>query len=128
MNLTSLKPVRVVGKLEYDRASGDFTMALGFGASTPRVLFKTPGLKVELEAEAKSQLYITFDNHGTPTDLGILWESELKILGEAGAVKYTYGHEEGLTAGFGSGVQMKEGGYLKKQLTKHFTFNPMINK
>jgi len=53
---------------------------------------------VELAGEAKSQLYITFDKQGTPTDLGILWESELKLVADASEVKYSGGVEEGLTA------------------------------
>jgi hypothetical protein len=65
----------LVGKVEYNRSSGDFTLAFGVGAAVPSFCI-TPGLEVRLEGEAKSQLYITFDKQGTPTDLGILWESE----------------------------------------------------
>jgi len=121
----------LVGKVEYNRSSGDFTLAFGVGAAVPRVLYKTPGLKVELEGEAKSQLYITFDKQGTPTDLGILWESELKLVADMSEVKYSVGVEEGLTAGFGSGVQMKEGGQLKAFIDKTYAVQPdatQINK
>jgi len=33
----------LVGKVEYNRSSGDFTLAFGVGAAVPRVLYKTPG-------------------------------------------------------------------------------------
>ncbi len=123
----------IVGKIEYSRTSGDLTLALGFGASTPRALLHAPGIKGELEAEAKSQLYITFDKTGKPTDLGVLWEAELKgviDIGE-GAVKTSLGLEEGLTAGFGSGVQMKENSQLKQAIDKMYPVQPddkQINK
>ena len=84
-----------------------------------------------LEGEAKSQLYITFDKLGTPTDLGILWESELKIVAGMGEVKYSVGIEEGLTAGFGTGVQMRDGGQLKAFIDEMYPVQPdakQINK
>jgi hypothetical protein len=121
----------IVGKMEYSRGSGDFTMALGVGASVPRVFYETPGLEVGLVGDAKSQLYITFDKQGTPTDLGILWESELKLEANMSEAKYSLGIEEGLTAGFGSGVQMKDGGQLKAFIDKTYAVQPddkQINK
>ena len=123
--------VGLVGKIEYTRSSGDVTLAFGVGASVPRVLFKSPGLEGGLEAEAKSQLYITFDNMGTPTDLGVLWEAELKAVIEVGSIKGSVGLEEGLTAGFGSGVQMKENSQLKQAIDKTYPVQPddkQINK
>jgi Tetratricopeptide repeat len=120
-----------VGKLEYNRSSGDFTLAFGVGASVPRVFYKTPGLELGMVGEAKSQLYITFDKRGTPTDLGILWESELKLEANMSEVKYSVGMEEGLTAGFGTGVLMREGGQLKAFIDKTFYVQPdakQINK
>jgi hypothetical protein len=113
-----------VGKIEYSRGSGDITLAFGVGASAPRVLFKSPGIEAGLEAEAKSQLYITFDRTGNPTDMGILWEAELKAVIEMGSVKESIGLEEGLTAGFGSGVQMKENSQLKQAIDKTFPVQP----
>ena len=118
----------LVGKLEYDRSSGDFTLAFGVGASVPRVFYKTPGLEVGLVGEAKSQLYITFDKRGTPTDLGILWETELKLEANMSEVKYSVGVEEGLTAGFGTGVQMRDGGYLKAYIDDLFPVQPDANQ
>lgn len=114
----------LVGKIEYSRGSGDITLAFGVGASAPRVLFKSPGIEAGLEAEAKSQLYITFDRTGNPTDMGILWEAELKAVIEMGSVKESIGLEEGLTAGFGSGVQMKENSQLKQAIDKTFPVQP----
>lgn len=121
----------LVGKLEYNRSSGDFTLALGVGASVPRVFYKTPGLEVGLVGEAKAQLYITFDKRGTPTDLGILWEAELKLEANMSEKKYSIGIEEGLTAGFGTGVQMRDGGQLKAFIDKTYAVQPddkQINK
>ncbi|HSU29536.1 MAG TPA: tetratricopeptide repeat protein [Chitinophagaceae bacterium] len=122
----------LIGKLEYDRGSGDFTLGFGVGVNTPRLLYKTPGLKVELEGEAKSMVYLTIDRQGHFTDLGILWESELKLVADLGKAKYNYGlAEEALTAGFGSGVNMKEGGQLKAFIDKTFPVQPdakQINK
>jgi len=121
----------LVGKLEYNRSSGDFTLAFGVGASVPRVFYKTPGLELGLVGEAKSQLYITFDKRGTPTDLGILWESELKLEANMSEVKYSAGMEEGLTAGFGTGVLMRDGGQLKAFIDKTYPVQPddkQINK
>jgi tetratricopeptide (TPR) repeat protein len=121
----------LVGKIEYARSSGDVTLAFGVGASVPRVLFKAPGLEGGIEAEAKSQLYITFDKMGTPTDLGVLWEAELKAVIEGGGIKGSAGLEEGLTAGFGSGVQMKENSQLKQAIDKTYPVQPddkQINK
>jgi tetratricopeptide (TPR) repeat protein len=123
--------VGLVGKLEYNRSSGDFTLAFGVGASVPRVFYKTPGLALGLEGEAKSQLYITFDKLGTPTDLGILWESELKLEANMSEVKYSVGIEEGLTAGFGTGVQMRDDGQLKAFIDEMYPVQPdakQINK
>src|SRR6185295_3419298 len=98
----------------------------------PRLLYKTPGMKVELEGEAKSMVYLTIDRQGHFTDLGILWESELKLAADLGKAKYSYGlAEEALTAGFGSGVNMKEGGQLKAFIDKTFPVQPddkQINK
>ena len=121
----------LVGKIEYARGSGDVTLAFGVGASVPRVLFKSPGISGGLEGEAKSQLYITFDNMGTPTDLGVLWEAELKAVVEVGNIKGSVGLEEGLTAGFGSGLVMKENSQLKQAIDKTYPVQPddkQINK
>lgn len=118
----------LVGKMEYDRTSGSTTLAFGVGAAVPRVLFKGGGVAAGIEGEAKSQLYITFDNKGTPTDLGVLWEAELKAVLEGGGVKGSIGLEEGLTAGFGSGVQMKENSQLKQAIDKTFPVQPDDNQ
>ena len=123
--------VGLIGKLEYNRSSGDFTLAFGVGASVPRVFYKTPGLALGLVGEAKSQLYITFDKLGTPTDLGILWEAEFKLEANMSEVKYSGGIEEGLTAGFGTGVQMRDGGQLKAFIDEMYPVQPdakQINK
>ena len=113
-----------VGTIEYARSSGDVTLAFGVGAAVPRVLFESPGIEAGLEAEAKSQLYITFDNMGTPTDLGVLWEAKLKAVIEMGAVKESIGLKEGLTAGFGSGVKIKENSQLKQAIDKTYPVQP----
>ena len=121
----------LVGKIEYGRSSGEITLALGVGASVPRVLFKASGIEAGLEADAKSQVYLTFNNRGKVTDLGILWEAELKGVIGMGSVKESIGFEEGLTAGFGSGVQMKENSQLKQAIDKTFPVQPddsQINK
>ena len=110
----------LIGKIEYDRSSGNVTLALGVGAAVPRVFFHGPGVEGGLEGEAKSQLYITFDHAGSPSDLGVLWEAELKAFAEGGGVKASAGLEEGLTAGFGSGVQMKENSQLKQGIDKMY--------
>ncbi len=114
----------LIGKIEYDRSSGNVTLAFGVGAAVPRVFFKGPGVHGGLEGEAKSQLYITFDHIGTPSDLGVLWEAELKAFVEGGGVKGSIGLEEGLTAGFGSGVQMKENSQLKQGIDKIYPVQP----
>ena len=114
----------LVGKIEYTRTSGDVTLALGVGASVPRVLFKAPGIEAGLEADAKSQGYLTFNKFGKVTDGGILWEAELKAVIGIGSVKESIGLEEGLTAGFGSGVQMKENSQLKQAIDKTFPVQP----
>ena len=57
--------------------------------------------------------------------------AELKLVADASEVKYSVGVEEGLTAGFGSGVQMKEGGQLKAFIDKTYAVQPdakQINK
>ncbi len=118
----------LVGKIEFDRASGNTTLAFGVGADVPMLSFKGAGLNAGIEAEAKSQLYITFDNKGTPTDLGVLWEAEIKAVLEGGPVKGSIGLEEGLTAGFGSGVQMKENSQLKQAIDKTFPVQPDDNQ
>lgn len=114
----------VVGKLEYTRSSGEFTLALGLGASIPKVFYKTPGLELGLVGDAKTQVYMTFDKRGTPIDGGILYEAELKLEANLSEVKYSIGIEEGLTAGFGTGVQMKDGGQLKAFIDKTFPVQP----
>ncbi len=122
----------LVGKIEYDRGSGDFTLAFGVGGSVPRVLLKAGEAEIGLVAEAKSQLYIVFDKQGHPSDLGILWEAELKLEAAMGEVKYSNTIvEEAVTAGLGSGVNMKEGGQLKKFIDETFPVQPdakQINK
>jgi Tetratricopeptide repeat len=118
----------LVGKIEFDRASGNTTLAFGVGADVPMLSFKGAGLNAGIEAEAKSQLYITFDNKGTPTDLGVLWEAEIKAVLEGGSVKGSIGLEEGLTAGFGSGVQMKENSLSKQAIDKIFPVQPDDNQ
>lgn len=123
-----------VGKIEYDRKSGDVTIAFGLGDSIPGVFFKNKNLGVEFgaEAEAKGQFYITFDKGGHPTDLGVLWEEEMKLVAGIGEVKVEVGLEgDALTAGFGSGVNMKEGGSLKGLIDKMYPVQPddkQINK
>ena len=112
----------LVGKIEYTRSSGDVTLALGVGASVPKVFFKSPGIEAGLEADAKAQVYITFNNLGTPVDLGILYEAELKGVIGIGKLKESIGLEEGLTAGFGTGLQMK--GQLKQAIDKTFPVQP----
>ena len=114
----------LVGKIEYARSSGDVTLALGVGASVPRVLFKVPGIEAGLEADAKTQGYLTFNKFGKVTDGGILWEAELKAVIGIGKVKESIGLEEGLTAGFGTGVQMKENSQLKQAIDKTFPVQP----
>ncbi len=123
----------LIGKIEYDRAKGEVTLAFGPGGSVPKVFFenKNLGLEFGVEAEAKSQFYITFDKTG-PTDLGVLWEAEMKAVAGIGEVKVELGlEEEVLTAGFGSGVQMKEGGALKALIDRTWYVQPdakQINK
>ena len=113
-----------IGKLEYDRKSGEATIAFGLGGSIPEVMFKGLGVEAGLEAEVKSQFYITFDKTG-PTDLGVLWESELKFVAGIGETKaeVTLGGDE-LKAGFGNGVTMKEGGPLKALIDKTWYVQP----
>jgi len=56
---------------------------------------------------------------------------ELKLVADASEVKYSVGVEEGLTAGVGSGVQIKEGGQLKAFIDKTYAVQPgakQINK
>lgn len=121
----------IIGKIEYNRSSGDVTLGFGVGAATPDLKFHGPGIEAGVEAEAKSMLYITFDKKGTPTDLGILWEAELKAGIEMENIKETAGLEEGLTAGFGSGVQIKENSLLKKMIDDKYAVQPddkQINK
>jgi len=114
----------LVGKMEYTRSSGDLTLAFGVGAAVPKVFFDSPGIKAGIEAEAKSQVYITFDRTMTPTDLGVLWEAELKGVIEMGKFKESVGHEEGLTAGFGSGVQLKDNSLLKNLIDGAYPVRP----
>jgi hypothetical protein len=124
----------LVGKVEYDRQKGEFTLAFGVGGAIPKIYFENKALGVEFgtELEAKSQLYITFDNSGTPMDLGILWEAEMKAVAGIGEVKVEGAlAQEGLTVGFGSGVQMKEGGALKELIDKTWYVQPdakQVNK
>ncbi len=118
----------LVGKIEYTRSSGDITLALGVGASVPKVFFKSPGIEAGLEADAKSQGYLTFNRFGKVTDGGILWEAELKAVIGIGNVKESIGLEEGLTAGFGTGVQMKENSQLKQAIDKTFPVQPDDNQ
>lgn len=115
----------LIGKIEYDRAKGEVTLAFGLGGKVPKVFFENKNLGVELgmEAEAKSQFYITFDKTG-PTDLGVLWEAELKLVAGIGETKVEVGLEEALTAGFGTGVQMKEGGLLKAIIDRTWYVQP----
>ena len=126
----------LIGKIEYNMSSGDVTVAFGVGAKAPKLLFHGGGVEAGGEGEVKSQFFITF-NKGTPIDCGILWEAEIKAkIGIGGgngseAVETTIGVEEGLTAGFGSGVQMKEGGPLKYLIDKMYPVQPdakQINK
>jgi hypothetical protein len=127
----------LIGKIEYNMSSGDVTVAFGVGAKAPKLFFHEGGVEAGGEAEVKSQFFITF-NKGTPIDCGVLWEAEIKAkigLGAASegddAVETTIGVEEGLTAGFGSGVQMKEGGPLKYLIDKMYPVQPdakQINK
>ncbi len=113
----------LLGKIEYNMSSGDVTVAFGVGAKAPKLIFDKGGVEAGGEAEVKSQFFITF-NKGTPVDCGILWEAEIKAkIGLGGGngyepVETTIGVEEGLTAGFGSGIQMKEGGPLKYLIDK----------
>ena len=120
-----------VGKIEYSRTSGDVTLAFGVGANLPAVMFKSPSIEIGGDAEAKSQFYITFDNQGNPTDLGVLWEAEIKAGFDIGGIKATLGEEENFTAGFGSGLQAKEGGLLKRTVDALYPVQPddkQINK
>jgi hypothetical protein len=60
-----------------------------------------------------------------------LWEAELKLEANMSEHKYSVGMEEGLTAGFGTGVQMKDGGQLKGFIDKTYLVQPddkQINK
>ena len=114
----------LVGKIEYARSSGNITLAFGVGAAVPRVFFKSPGIQAGLEAEAKSQVYITFNNKGTPFDMGVLWEAKLNVVLEGGTAKGSIGFEEGLTAGFGSGVLIKETSQLKQAIDKIYPVQP----
>ncbi len=119
-----------IGKIEYSMQSGDVTIAFGVGAKAPKIIFEGGGVEAGGEAEAKSQFYITL-NKGRPTDWGILWEAEMKAKIGVGGVETTIGVEEGLTAGFGSGVQMRDGGPLKGFIDKMYPVQPadkQINK
>lgn len=120
-----------IGKIEYDRTKGETTIAFGLGGSVPSVFFKKFGVEVGGEGEVKSQFYITFDKSG-PTDLGVLWEAEMKLVAGIGETKVELAmDEEALTAGFGSGVNMKDGGALKGLIDKTWYVQPddkQINK
>ena len=113
-----------IGKIEYDRMKGETTLAFGVGASLPAVFYKKAGAEFGIEAEAKSQLYITFDKTG-PTDLGVLWEYGMKGVAAYGEAKVEVGlEEEAVTVGFGSGVNMKEGGPLKALIDQTYYVQP----
>lgn len=120
-----------IGKIEYDKTKAETTIAFGPGGSLPAVLFENFGVKIGVEAEVKSQFYITFDKSG-PTDLGVLWEYEMKLAAGIGEAKIEVSlEEEALTAGFGSGVNMKEGGALKGLIDRTWYVQPddkQINK
>lgn len=122
----------IIGKIEYDRKSGDITLAFGLGGALPKAAFKVLGADVGVEMEAKGQFYITFDNSGKPTDLGVVWEAEMKLLakvGEAG-VEFTLEEDE-LKVGFGNGVTMKDGGSFKAFIDHMYPVQPdakQINK
>ena len=127
----------LIGKIEYSSQSGDITVAFGVGGKAPKLFFEEGGVEAGVEGEVKSQFFITF-NKGTAIDCGVLWEAEIKAkfgLGAAtrgaDAVETSIGVEEGLTAGFGSGVNMKEGGPLKSLIDKMYPVQPddkQINK
>ncbi len=74
---------------------------------------------------------MTFDKTG-PTDLGIVWEAGMKLVAGIGETKVEVGlEEEALTVGFGSGVNMKDGGALKALIDKTYYVQPddkQINK
>ena len=113
-----------VGKIEYSRTNGDVTLAFGIGGNLPGVFFKSPLGEIGGDAEAKSQGYMTFNNQGTPTDFGILWEAELKAGIDIGGITATIGEEENFTAGFGSGLQAKEGGLIKRAVDALYPVQP----
>ena len=114
-----------VGKIEYGRSSGDLTIAFGLGGAIPHLSIPENGyFELGSEVEAKGQFYITFDRTMTPSDLGVLWEAEFKAGIDLGGFKSTVGIEEGLTAGFGSGLQLKENSLLKRQIERAFPVQP----
>lgn len=114
-----------VGKIEYGRSSGDLTIAFGLGGSIPHLKIPENGFfEAGTEVEAKGQFYITFDRTMTPSDLGVLWEAEFKAEIDLGGFKSSVGIEEGLTAGFGSGLQLKENSLLKRQIDRAFPVQP----
>jgi hypothetical protein len=115
----------VIGKIEYDRKSGDITLAFGLGGALPKAAFKVLGADIGVEMEAKGQFYITFDKSGTPTDLGIVWEAEMKLLAKKGEAGFEFTLEEDeLKVGFGNGVTMKEGGSLKAVIDQMYPVQP----
>ena len=118
----------LVGRLEYNRVSGDFTLAFGVGGEVPKVFYDGPGIKAGFRGEAKTMVYMTFDKQGTATDLGIMWETELKLQVNVSDVKYGAVYEEALTAGFGTGVQMRDGGQLKALIDNTFPVQPEDNQ
>ncbi|MEP6675938.1 MAG: hypothetical protein ABJA78_12310 [Ferruginibacter sp.] len=119
-----------IGKIEYSLESGDVTIAFGVGGKLPKLFFEGGGVEGGGEGEVKSQFFLTL-NKGRPVDWGVLWEAEIKAKIGIGEMETTIGVEEGLTAGFGSGVQMKEGGPLKNLIDKMYPVQPdakQINK
>jgi tetratricopeptide (TPR) repeat protein len=72
----------LLGNIEYKFHSQEWTVAAGIGLQLHVLELHLGPAEVEIGAEAKQQLFITFGNK-SPTDIGMRWEAEMemKLLG-----------------------------------------------
>jgi Flp pilus assembly protein TadD len=106
----------VIAGYEKDFTTKESTLAIGIG--TPSLEFIPDAIKIpELEkgiikgsAEAKEQVYVTFDGEGNPTDIGLKFEAGVSVeVGSEEGAGFEFEAKSGYTMGLNSGWNFETG-------------------
>ena len=114
---------------QHNRLSGQTTLAFGPGVKVPDMpKFSGMGLTVETGAKLSGQVFLQIDNDGSVLDGGLIFTGKIDVKAKAFGAGKTISDNETVTIGINSGVQMKDGGFLKSKIDQLYFVQPNANQ